>query len=115
MTGLVEHPENMDQVNYILNQGYIGTASPGGFGTYTYGDVQRAIWTLVEDVLSTSGLGGWDASRVAEILDDAAANGEDYEPPCDGVAGVVLAPGGIQTLIAQVLVAEYPSLCICAY
>jgi hypothetical protein len=115
--------ENLDLVNFILNQGYVGTASPGGYGTYTYGDVQRAIWTLV-DPNSTSGLGSWNVDRVNEILADAAAVGAlgdatiSYEPPCDGVAGVVIKPvncdtGGwnTQLLIAQVLVAEYPAVC----
>jgi hypothetical protein len=116
--------ENLDMVNWILNQGYVGTVSPGGYGTYTYGDIQRAIWSLVEPggQQSTSGLGSWNGNRVAEIL--AAASSAvpiddvnvDYEPPCDGVAGVIIKPvgctaGEAQILIAQILVAEYPSVC----
>jgi hypothetical protein len=39
--------ENLDMVNWILNQGFVGQSSPGNYGTCTYGDIQRAIWTLV--------------------------------------------------------------------
>jgi hypothetical protein len=116
--------ENLDLVNFILNQDYVGQTSPGGYGTYTYGDVQRAIWTLV-DPNSTSGLGSWDVDRVNEILAAAQLVGPlgdatvSYEPPCDGVVGVVIKPvsctngaySNVQLLIAQVLVAEYPSVC----
>jgi LruC domain-containing protein len=89
--GIMEFPENLDLVNYIINQGYVGTASQGG-SAFTYGDVQRAIWTLIDDGLVTNGLGSWTQVRVDEILDDALANGEGYEPDCDGVVGVILDP-----------------------
>jgi hypothetical protein len=48
---LVEYPNNLDLVNYIINQGYIGKAATPCDGSYTYGDVQRAIWELIEDTL----------------------------------------------------------------
>jgi hypothetical protein len=49
------------------------------------------------------------------ILDDAASVEEGFEPPCDGVVGVVLYPVGcktggpvifIQALMAQVLASD---------
>jgi hypothetical protein len=46
--GTVDYPENLDKVNWILNQGFVGTASGCG-DLYTYGDVQRAIWALIDD------------------------------------------------------------------
>jgi hypothetical protein len=48
--GLIEYPENLDLVNWILNQGFVGQDSACG-GTYTYSDVQLAIWTLIEDII----------------------------------------------------------------
>ena len=115
--------ENLDLVNFILNQGYVGTDAGGTLDIYTYGDVQRAIWTLV-DPNSDSGLGSWSQARVDIILADAALVGPvddpfvSYEPPCDGVAGVIIKPVNCSTgafsaqlLVAQVLVAEYPSVC----
>jgi hypothetical protein len=113
--GLVEYPENLDLVNYIINQGYIGQPSACG-GVYTYGDVQRAIWALVEDNQSTSGLGSWSQCRVDEILAAANANGEGFEPGCGDVVAVILAPvGGQQVIIAQVTFAEFEVPCIPVY
>ncbi len=101
--GLIEHPENLDLVNWILNQAYVGQPSLACSGTYTYGDVQRAIWALIEDAQSTSGLGSWSQCRVDEILAAAYANGENFEPGCGDSIAVILAPiGGQQTLVAQI-------------
>jgi len=114
LTGLVEYPENMDLVNWILNQGFVGTASTSG-GNFTYGDVQRAIWTLVEDELSTAGLGPWNQQRVDEILTmatDPEFGGEGFVPGCGDVVAIVLAPvnaendPNAQIIIAQVILAE---------
>jgi hypothetical protein len=114
--GLIEYPENLDLVNWIINQGFVGTPSPGCAGNYTYGDVQRAIWTLVEDNNSTSGLGSWSACRVAEILAAAQSNGEGYEPGCYDYVAVILVPvtgsgAAQQVIIAQVTLIEVPILC----
>jgi len=38
-----EKPENFDKVNWLLNQDIIGTESPNGLGTYTFGHIQYAI------------------------------------------------------------------------
>jgi hypothetical protein len=89
--GLVEHPENFDLVNWILNQNYVGATSPGGFGTYTYGDVQRAIWALLDDEQSDAGLGAWDQNRVDEIL-TAAAGHDGFVPVCGQYMAVILVP-----------------------
>src|SRR4029434_11287457 len=51
---VVDHPENFDLVNWLSDQvlkgNVIGQASVCG-GAYTYGDVQRAIWQLLENTL----------------------------------------------------------------
>ncbi len=110
--GAIEFPENLDLVNWILNQDYIGMTSPGGYGIYTYGDVQRAIWTLVDDNNSTAGLGNWNQNRVNEILADAQANGEGFEPGCNDIVAVVLVPvNGSQVIIAQVVLFELQIIC----
>lgn len=116
--GLVENPENIDLVNWILNQGYVGQnvqdAFPETFctGTITYGDVQRAIWALIEDGQATSGLGPWSQCRVDEILAAAYAYGEGYEPGCGDIVAIILAPvNGTQVIIAQVVIAELTILC----
>ncbi len=112
---LVEHPENLDVVNWILNQNYVGTASPSGYGIYTYGDVQRAIWTLVDDQVSDSSLGPWSALRVAEILAAATLYGDGFVPGCDQKVAVLLAPVSgattIQVIIAQVTLIDLKMPC----
>lgn len=114
--------ENLDAVNWILNQGFVGQpADP--FGAYTYGDVQMAIWSLIEDASTPSHMGPTSPDRIMMILDaaDAAVGLEDpavtYEPPCDGVVGVILVPTNCdngnyaQFLVAQMLVSEFPAAC----
>jgi len=104
---LVEYPENFDLVNWIINQGFVGQPSPGCSGAYTYGDVQRAIWALIENAQSTAGLGSWSPCRVDEILAAAQASGEDFTPDCGDVVAVVLAPvNAAQVIIAQVTTIE---------
>lgn len=100
--GTVEYPENLDLVNWIINQGYVGQPSACG-GNYTYGDVQRAIWALVEDNQSTSGLGAWSQCRVDKIIEAAYASGEGFVPGCGDQVAVILMPvDGSQITIAQV-------------
>ena len=89
--GVLEKPENIDLINYILNQDLVGQPSPSG-GVYTYGDVQVAIWTLIDDEISTAGLGPWTQQHVDEIVDDAELNGSGYLPGCNDRVAVILVP-----------------------
>jgi hypothetical protein len=91
--GLIEFPENLDLVNYIINRDLVGSASSCGVNEYfTYGDVQRAIWELLDDGQSTGGLGAWSQCHVDEIVADADANGEGFVPGCDELIVVILVP-----------------------
>jgi hypothetical protein len=89
--GLVEFPENLDKVNWIINQDFVGTASICG-GDFTFGDVQRSIWELLEDNQSTSGLADWDPCRVDEILAAALDIGSGFEPACEQEIALALVP-----------------------
>jgi hypothetical protein len=74
--------------------------------------VQRAVWALIEDHQSNSGLGAWSQCRVDEILANAYTNGEGFEPDCGDVVAVILRPvGGQQVTIAQVSFAAVQVLC----
>lgn len=96
---LVEQPDNMDLLNYVLNQDYVGRVSPSS-GVYTYSDVQRAIWALV-DLYSPSTV------RAAEIFADAYTYGEGFVPACNGVAAVILKPmDSSGNIIAQITVVQ---------
>jgi hypothetical protein len=102
--GLVDYPENLSIVNWIINQDFVGEESTCN-GTYTYGDVQKAIWELVEDNPMGSGLGSWDQCRVDEILEVAYEDGEGFVPECGDQVAIILKPGPPgrhQTLIIEV-------------
>jgi hypothetical protein len=111
MYGLVEYPENLDLVNWIINQDFVGQNSPCD-GIYTYGDVQKAIWTLVEDTNSDQGLGSWSQCRVDEILATAWNSGEGFTPGCGDEVAVILAPvDGQQIIIAEVTFEDIGLVC----
>ena len=112
--GLVEFPENLDLVNWILNQYFVGQPSSCG-GNYTYGDVQRVIWALVEDKdgQSTSGLGPWLQCRADQIEAAARANGEGFTPECGDFIAVIFQPvDGSQITIAQVVLGLVGAPCV---
>jgi hypothetical protein len=85
----VKYPENLDLVNYILNQDIIGQDSVID-GPFTYKDIQLAIWALLcdtpDDVFIEKELGtvDWSAARVQEIIDTAKTFGEGYIPQLGG-------------------------------
>lgn len=104
---MVEYPENFVYVNWVINQDWVGQSSAGGYGTYTYGDVQKAIWTLIEDNPNSGGLGSWSQSRVNEILDDAYAWGGDFEPGCMDRVAVLLVPvDGSGNINRQIIIGQ---------
>jgi hypothetical protein len=99
---LFENPGNFDLVNWIINQHFEGNVSTGN-GIFTSGDVQRAVWSLIDNNQLTNGLGDWSQARVDEIL-SLAQNGEGFIPTYEyttifevqviGQMGTVLVPTG---------------------
>jgi glutaredoxin len=115
--GDFENPDNFDLVNWILNQSFIGSASPSG-GNYTYGHIQWAIWELIDDVncvnciFLTDPTGDWNNDpdniiKGQEIVQLAIDNGEGFVPQCGELIGVVLIPEGKQPIVITV---EVPTL-----
>ena len=80
---LVDQADNLDLVNYIINQDYIGE-----WGA-SYREIQRAIWNVIDDL--SSDIGGSD-TLVDEIVEDALANGEGFIPGVDQRVAVLLEP-----------------------
>ena len=115
---LVEQPENFDLVNWVINQHFVGEPSGCG-GNYTFGDVQRAIWDLIENGQSTAGLGSWAQCRVDEIVNAAQASGNGFIPSCSQEVAIILVPvncdgGGspnAQITIAQITMIEHQNWC----
>jgi hypothetical protein len=126
-----EHPENFDKVNYLLNNFYAGklveplsaicapAASCGAVKppeSLTKGDIQRAIWTLIDDNLTTMGLGPWSQDRVNAILCDVNANGEGFIPDCDDDTVFISVPvdGDTQLIAAQTVIGTLGIECVTA-
>ena len=119
LSGVVDKPENLEKVNWIINRNFVGqTASDGN--VYTFGDVQRAIWELVDNDVSESGLGDWSQTRVDEILMLAENAPPGYVPECGQEVVIMLVPvsgeGGepipVQKTITQVAVITFPGVCV---
>ncbi|TAE54679.1 MAG: hypothetical protein EAZ87_21690, partial [Nostocales cyanobacterium] len=106
-TGNIEKPQNLDLLNWIYNQHFVGQtltdSSGSSLGTVTYGDIQRAIWTLIDDtVINDVNLGSFNSNRVNRIVALAQQLGEGFVPTFDyttifgvqvrGQVGVILVP-----------------------
>lgn len=97
--GAFENPDNFDLVNWILNQDFISLG-------YTYGDIQWAIWELLDDqnCIACAFLGDdWSEEKGQEIVDAAITNGEGYQPAAGEVMAIVLIPTGrTQSIIVTI-------------
>jgi len=116
---IVNFTGNLDLVNWIINQDFPGKGSPGGYGTYTYGDVQVAIWRLLEDpafnnaTVFSSLHPAPSEDRVAEII-CAAQGHEGFVPGCGDEYAVILVPvDECGNTIAQKIIIEFPVPCGC--
>lgn len=111
----VDRFDNLDLVNWIINQSFVGQPSTCD-GNYTYGDVQKAIWQVIDNnPQSTSGLGPWQQCRADEILAAAWAYGEGFVPTCGQVVAVLMVDdsgGSHQTTIFQVTFFELGLPCV---
>lgn len=107
----IDKPEFLPQVNYIINHFHEGEPSSSGT-PFTACDIQRAIWTLIDD--SMTGCGTYEQTRVNEIVAAAWANGYDFEPECGGIVAVILVPvDTAQVTIGQVTLIEEPNSEFC--
>lgn len=87
--GVVDKPENLPQINYILNQNYVGKIINGS--AISGASVQVAIWRLIDNTPRT--WTGYNEQHVQFILNEVAANGANYIPiGCDSLIAVILYP-----------------------
>ncbi len=115
---LVDKPENLDLLNYIINQDYSELGARGN-------EIQAVIWTLIDDITPESGRGAieWNQDVVDAIIADAYENGEGFVPECDDKVFIIMNPGGdiedpvikSQVTIVQVTVIEFPNVCETVY
>jgi len=107
-------PCNFDLINYVINQRYFGKEMVEGMGVITNGDIQKAIWILIDgNYDQTAGISdGYDMDRVKWIVEQAWENGRDFIPQCDGVVAVILnATGPEDAVPAQMIIIEVPVKC----
>lgn len=108
----IEFPENLDLVNWILNADFVGKPSLSG-GNYTFGDIQRLIWGLLDNENSPFGLDPWSQKRVDEIYELAKASGEGFIPACNQRLMLILVPvDEIHEIIAQPICIAFPVPCV---
>jgi hypothetical protein len=95
--GTVEYPDNLDLVNWMLNNDYRGLDAGGALGIYTWADVQMAYWQLLDDgpyPTATFAPGEWTQDRVDALMALAVANGEGFTPAVGELCGVIVIPEG---------------------
>ena len=120
---VVDKPAYLGAVNWLLNRVekglIIGQPAPEPcVGSYTYGDVQRAIWGLLDFSQSSNGLNGpenWSDCRANKLVEMASAH-NGFVPGCDELVGVLLVPYGLDDqgklgIVGQVTIIMVPASC----
>jgi len=106
--GLIENHENLDLVIWLLNQDLAGKPAKDCDGSYTYGDIQVALWELLVegDYSGSRGIGEYSPCRVDELVALAQANGDGFVPLCGEKTALIFSVPDIQLTII-----EYPVPC----
>ncbi len=90
----IENTGNINAVNWVLNQDFTGL--------YTFGDIQYAIWLLLDpiedDQPGLNTLGTYSVEN-AEAIAAMALENNDFVPGCGEYIGLVLKKDNIQPLI----------------
>ena len=64
--GLIENPENLDQINWIINQDFVGQNNMEGSAQYTIFDVQEAVWALSDGTITNNANANEIVAKAAE-------------------------------------------------
>ncbi|WP_299910938.1 SdrD B-like domain-containing protein [uncultured Paracoccus sp.] len=118
--GVVPNPQNLDLINWILNQDFSSQNNGDGAGqTYTEAEIQGAIWQLTDDFAFVAPGLGTEANAL-EIYQLALANGEGFEAGEGDIIGLILDPtdeaelaGNAQPLIVGVAFDALAQDCFC--
>jgi hypothetical protein len=91
--GKFEKPENFRALNWLLNQNFIGTEATSELGNYTFGDIQLAIWNLVDDSVCNlcEFTGPYNNDRI-NILVNMALSNNSFVPSCGEDVVIVIIP-----------------------
>ena len=69
----VDRPENFDLVNWVLNENYLTQTADADGQNFTAGDIQLAIWKLIDNDEATVDLNPFSPQRAQEIYNDVVA------------------------------------------
>ncbi len=91
--GKFEKPENFGAVNWLMNQDFIGTEATPELFNYTFGDIQIAIWKLVDNSVCSvcEFTGPFNNARV-DMLVAMALMHTDYVPTCGDDVVIIIVP-----------------------
>jgi hypothetical protein len=118
--GLIEHPENFDKVNYLLNHWHVGDmiqqktlncADTLGTDTINAVDIQKAIWRLLDEGPGNIWAEYSNPLVVNALICDAYANGTGFIPNCangDMIAFIVIPDGENCPFTVQPILAMAP-------
>lgn len=91
-TGVIANPQNLDIVNWILNQDFSAMDNGDNNGkTYTEAEIQGAIWGLTDNIVFVPSNLGTQANA-QEIYNLALANGEGFQAGEGDIVGLILDP-----------------------
>lgn len=130
--GIVDKPENFDLINYLINNYSEGTEvqlknsdctpylvdSNLVTEAITLGDIQKAIWEIIDDETSPylPASWTWSQERINAIVCEVEANGDGFVPGCDEQIVFLVVPVdeelGIQLIVGQPSVSSVPVPCV---
>jgi hypothetical protein len=100
--GFVAKPENLDKVNWLINQNFVGKNAGNSLGIYTSGDVQLAIWTLIDDNFNSSTVGPYSEARVQKIVSLSMQYGTGFYPTCRQEVVILIDSGTPQGTMIEI-------------
>jgi len=83
--GLIQNPENLDLINWILNEEFIGQDNMDASAQYTIFDVQEAVWALSDGTATSN-------ANANEIVAKAEASGEGFVSGEGDLVAVIFDP-----------------------
>lgn len=89
---LVHEPENFDNLNWLINQDFVGKISSCDGSPFTVMDVQYAVWYLMDDYVPPI---SEQNCRQTELEQLALTEGEGFMPECGDLVAVALNPSYI--------------------
>lgn len=116
----IDNPNELDKVNWIVNNfqaGQIVTTKDAycndiGTGTLTLGDIQMAIWDIIDKDGPPYPGSGYDQTRINAIICAANTNGEGFVPGCgDKIVFIIVVNNSVQFVTGQVTISSIPVPC----